>query len=65
MEESDYDASQRAFSHALTIAQNLGDVALEVRTLANASQVYWRHGRGVQETAEAGLRAIELAGKHR
>ncbi len=62
MEESDYDASQKAFSHALTIAQNLGDVALEVRTLANASQVYWHHGRGVQETAEAGLRAIELAG---
>lgn len=61
MEESDYDAAQEAFTNALTIAQNLGDVALEVQTLANACQVYWHHGRS-QETVDAGLRAIELTG---
>ena len=59
-EEGDYDAAQEAFTRALTIAQKLGDVALEVRTLANATQVHLHHRRR-QETIETGLRAIELA----
>ena len=62
MEEGDYNAAQDAFTGALAIAQSHGDVALEVRTLANASQVHRHHRRG-QETIETGLRAIELAGR--
>ncbi len=61
-EEGDYDAAQEAFTRALAIAQSQGNVALELRTLANASQVHHHYGRG-QETIETGLRAIELAGR--
>ena len=61
-EEGDYNAAQETFNRALTIAQSHGDVALEVRTLANTSQVYFHHGR-IQETIEKGLLAIELASR--
>ena len=62
LDEGDYAAAQDAFTSALTIAQSQGDVALEVRTLANATQVNLHHGRS-QETIETGLRAIELASR--
>ena len=60
LDEGDYDAAKRAFSRALTTAQGHGDVALELRTMANATQVNNHHSRH-QEAIENGLRAIELA----
>ena len=60
LDEGDYDAAKEAFSRALTTAQSHGDVALELRTMANATQVNNHHSRH-QEAIENGLRAIELA----
>ena len=60
--EADYDAAQRAFQRALSIARSQDDAALERRTLANAAWVDVWHFR-LQDALEKGLRAIELASR--
>ena len=59
-EEDRYEEAQEAFARALVIAQREGDTALEMRTLANAVPLDFRHFR-YQDGVEKGLRAIELA----
>ena len=59
-DRGDYQKATEAYGSALAIAQSTGDVALEMRTLANSShadfwQIRW------QETVEKGLRAIQIA----
>jgi DNA-binding CsgD family transcriptional regulator len=58
-DQAEYDAAQAAFERALAIAQRNGDVALEMRTLANATQVDFRNS-SFRECIANGLRAIEL-----
>ena len=58
--EGDYEGATEAFNRALAIAQRTGDEALEIRTLANSSEVDFWHLQW-QETVAKGLRVIELA----
>ena len=60
MEEGDYRSATEAFDGALAIARRTGDVALELRTLAQSSMVDYWHLR-LDETVAKGLRVIELA----
>jgi DNA-binding CsgD family transcriptional regulator len=60
IEEVDYDGAREAFARALAIAQREGDVALEMRTLADAANVDMLLSR-YQESLEKSMRAIELA----
>ena len=59
-EEGDYDGAQEAFSRALDIAHRLGDMVLQMPTLAGASRVDNYYGRP-QESLKKALQAIELA----
>ena len=58
--EGDYEGAQLALGRAIAIARREGDVALEVRTLAQAAGVSWTHLHW-QESVDNGLRSIELA----
>jgi len=58
--EGDYEGAQQAFARALETAQRVGDLALEMGTLASASGVDWFHLHW-QEAADKSSRAIELA----
>jgi len=58
--ESDYEDAQRVLGRAIAIARRDGDVHLEVQTLSYAALVCGQHRRW-QESADNGLRAIELA----
>ena len=60
IEEGDYDSAQKAFATALSIAKREGDVALEMRTLADAANVDLYESRW-QECLSKALRSIELA----
>ncbi len=60
MEEADYDGAQEAFGRSMTIAEGLGDAALEMRTLAWAARVDRFHLR-YQECLDKSRRAIELS----
>jgi tetratricopeptide (TPR) repeat protein len=60
LEMRDYQRAQQAFSRALTIARREGDLELEMRTLAAATEVEFYHLR-YPEALENSLRAIELA----
>jgi hypothetical protein len=60
VDEGDYEDSQQALGRALSIARREGDVALEVQTLGFAATVSAAHLHW-QESADHGLRAIELA----
>jgi len=60
LEAGDYERATEAFDRALAIAEREGDVALEMRTLANAADTDWYQLRG-QEVLRKSLRAIELA----
>ncbi|MFQ6029009.1 MAG: tetratricopeptide repeat protein, partial [Dehalococcoidia bacterium] len=62
IEEGNYEGAEEALGRALTIAQQEGDAALEMWTLANSAQVALYDLR-FQEALEKGLRAIELAQK--
>ena len=61
-EEGDYNAAQEALSKALDIANQEGDVALELRTLADAGEVAMHHGR-FEEMLDLSLRAASLSGR--
>jgi len=59
IEEGDYQSAEEAFGKALDIAQRTGDMALEVRTLADSAnvdlyQLRWHDSLG------KGLKAIQL-----
>jgi tetratricopeptide (TPR) repeat protein len=59
-EEGDYEGAQRALDQDQAIAQRQGDVALELRSLADAAETLgYRHR--YQEALEKALRATELA----
>ena len=58
--EGDYDGAQQALSRAMDIARREGDIALEVQTLTYTALVNGQHLHW-QESADNGLRAIELA----
>ena len=58
--EGDYEGAQQALRRAIAIASREGDVPLEGQTLAYASNVSLLHLHW-QESADNGLRAIELA----
>ncbi|MFQ6026140.1 MAG: AAA family ATPase [Dehalococcoidia bacterium] len=58
--ESDYEGAQQVLRRAIAIARRDGDVHLEVQTLTYAALVCGQHLRW-QESADNGLRAIELA----
>ena len=58
--ESDYEGAQRVLGRAIAIARREGDVHLEVQTLSYAALACGQHLRW-QESADNGLRAIELA----
>ena len=58
--EGDYDGAQQALSRAMDIARCEGDIALEVQTLTYTARVNGQHLHW-QESADNGLRAIELA----
>jgi tetratricopeptide (TPR) repeat protein len=59
-EEGDYEGAQRALDQAQVIAQRQGDVALELRALADAAETTGTLNR-FQEALEKALRATELA----
>jgi predicted ATPase len=59
-EEGDYEGAQRALDQAQAIAQRQGDVALELRALADAAETLGYRSR-YQEALEKALRAAELA----
>jgi tetratricopeptide (TPR) repeat protein len=61
-ETGDYEGAQEAFGRALDIAQREEDLALEIRTLANATDVDFHHLRW-PEGVEKGLRAIALTSR--
>ncbi|HLB03509.1 MAG TPA: hypothetical protein VJK66_00695, partial [Gaiellaceae bacterium] len=58
--DGDYQRAGDAFQRALDISRQHEDVALETRTLVNASYSDWVHFR-LRELLEKGLRAIDLA----
>jgi DNA-binding CsgD family transcriptional regulator/Tfp pilus assembly protein PilF len=60
MENGDYNGAQQAFGQALAIAQREQDLALEMRTLASASDVDYYHLH-YQESLEKSLSAIKLS----
>jgi DNA-binding CsgD family transcriptional regulator len=59
LEEGDYPGAIEAYSNALEIVRRTGDLALEIRILAQSSMVDLWHLRW-EETIEKGLRAIAL-----
>ena len=59
-ETGDAEGAQEAFDRALAIARREADPALEMRTLAAATDVDWYHLR-FPEVLDKGQRAIELA----
>ena len=59
-ETGDYHAAQTAFGQAASIAHQEGDQALEIRTLANATDAHFHHLRWT-ELEENVLRVVELA----
>ena len=61
-EEGDYEGAQEAFGRALAIAYQERDVALEMRTLADAGRVGNRHRRPQEALAKC-LEALELASR--
>ena len=62
MEDGDYEGATDAFDRTLEIANRFGDVALEVRTLAQSSMVDFWHLRW-QGGVEKGLRVIGLVSR--
>ncbi|MFQ6029367.1 MAG: LuxR C-terminal-related transcriptional regulator, partial [Dehalococcoidia bacterium] len=60
LEQGDYAGAQKAFERALVIARRENDLALEMRTLANAADADW-YQIHPQEVLQKSLRAIELA----
>ena len=60
LEAGDHERASDAFDRALAIAEREADVALEMRTLANAADTDWYQLRS-QEVLRKSLRAIELA----
>jgi DNA-binding CsgD family transcriptional regulator/tetratricopeptide (TPR) repeat protein len=62
LQEGKYEDAMDALNHALEIASREGDVGLEIRTLAFASQVEMFHTNW-EEGLEFSLRAIELGGE--
>ena len=60
LETGNYEHAQEAFNGALLIAQREKDVALEMRTLANAADADWYQIRG-EDALKKSLRVIELA----
>jgi DNA-binding CsgD family transcriptional regulator len=58
--ENDYDRAQEAFERALAIAQRGSDVNLQMRTLADWSQVDYFHLH-LTECLEKSLQVVELA----
>jgi len=59
---ADYEGAQKAFSHALAIARRESDIALELRTLANAARVHAFHIHW-RECMDYSLQAINLSGQ--
>jgi tetratricopeptide (TPR) repeat protein len=59
-EEGDYEGAQRALDQAQAIARREGDVALELRALADAAETLGYRNR-YQEALEKALQASELA----
>lgn len=59
-ELGDHRGAETAFDKALTIARREGDVALELRVLANSATVDFLHLRW-QDCVEKGLRAVALS----
>jgi DNA-binding CsgD family transcriptional regulator len=60
LETADYQGAQAVLAQALTIARQAGDVALEMRTLANIADVHWYHLRW-PEVMSYSIQAIALA----
>jgi DNA-binding CsgD family transcriptional regulator len=60
LETADYQDAQAALAQALAIARHAGDVALEMRTLANIADVHWYHLRW-PEVVSYSVQAIALA----
>ena len=58
--EGDYEGAQLALGRAISIARREGDVALEVKTLADTAIVSGQYLHW-QESVDHGLRAIKLA----
>ena len=61
-EEGDYEGAQAAFEHAVNIAQETGDVALEMRTLAYAAQAEM-FCLNPTESLDKARRAVELGSR--
>ena len=61
-ETGDYDGAQEIFNRALTIARREGDLALEIRVLAEACQAAW-WSLNLPDVVEFARRAIELSGQ--
>jgi tetratricopeptide (TPR) repeat protein len=60
LETADDQGAQAALAQALAIARRAGDVALEMRTLANTADVHWYHLRW-PEVVSYSVQAIALA----
>jgi DNA-binding CsgD family transcriptional regulator len=60
LETADYQGAQAALAQALAIARQAGDVALEMRTLANTADVHW-YQLSWPEVVSYSIQAIELA----
>ena len=60
IQEGDYEGAQEALGRALAIAQGVGDVTLEMRTLIDSLGVNWYHFR-FEECVQKSRSAIELA----
>ena len=60
LETADEQGAQAALAQALAIARHAGDIALEMRTLANIADVHWYHLRW-PEVVSYSVQAIALA----
>ncbi len=58
--EGDYEASQKAFDQAITIARNLGDAILEMNTLASSADVDFFQLLP-ESTLSKSLKCVEMA----
>ncbi|PKB71974.1 MAG: hypothetical protein BZY87_02770 [SAR202 cluster bacterium Io17-Chloro-G6] len=59
-ETGDYDRARDVFNRALVIARQQGDLALEMRVLADASEAAWWH-LSLPEAVEYGRKVVELS----
>jgi DNA-binding CsgD family transcriptional regulator len=60
LESADYQRAHEALTQALAIARSVGDVALEMHTLANIADVHWYHLHWPEVVAYS-MQAIDLA----